>query len=61
MGKKLLALALLGAAAYLFRTKKGNEIRKQAVDTAGRMADQLRTRLKSANGHLTETLDAQRY
>jgi|GEM_PF-2192638 len=29
MGKKLWALALVGAAAYLFKTKKGNELRQK--------------------------------
>lgn len=57
MGKKLLALALLGAAAYLFRTKKGNELRKQAMDSAGKAMDKLRVKFQHANGHLTEALN----
>lgn len=35
MGKKLWALALVGAAAYLFKTEKGAEIRKNLGKSAG--------------------------
>jgi hypothetical protein len=58
MGKKLLALALLGAVAYLFRTKKGNELRKQAMGSGKKAMDQLRVKFQHANGHLTEALDS---
>lgn len=42
MGKKLLALALVAGAAYLFKTKHGEEIRKQLGDSAGKLSDQLK-------------------
>lgn len=41
MGKKLLALALVGAAAYLFKTKKGAELRQQMGKAAGQWKDKL--------------------
>ncbi len=41
MGKKLIALALVGAAAYLFKTKHGEEIRKSLGETAGKLGKQL--------------------
>lgn len=41
MGKKLLALALVGAAAYLFKTKHGEEIRKTIGESAGKIGKQL--------------------
>ncbi len=41
MGKKLLALALVGAAAYLFKTKHGEEIRKTLGENAGKLSKQL--------------------
>jgi hypothetical protein len=41
MGKKLLALALVGTAAYLFKTKKGAEIRENLGKQAGQWKDKL--------------------
>lgn len=41
MGKKIIALALVGAAAYLFKTKHGEEIRKTLGDNAGKWGKQL--------------------
>ena len=51
MGNKLWALALVGAAAYLFKTKKGNELRKQIGDYAGKAAKDLQQKY----GHLAST------
>lgn len=41
MGKKIIALALVGAAAYLFKTKHGGEIRKTLGESAGKLSKQL--------------------
>jgi gas vesicle protein len=59
MGNKLWALALVGAAAYLFKTKKGNELRKQMTDAAGKAAQQLKEKYQQSKAGVTERLDAQ--
>jgi hypothetical protein len=41
MGKKLIALALVGTAAYLFKTKHGQELRKTLGENAGKLGKQL--------------------
>lgn len=52
MNKKLLALALVGAAAYLFKTKKGAEIRKNLSQQAGKWSDKLQEMYHARkNGH----------
>ena len=42
MNKKLLALAVVGAAAWLFKTEKGAEVRKNIGKKAGEMAGKLK-------------------
>lgn len=59
MGKKLWALALVGAAAYLYKTKKGAEIRKQAADYAGKAMHGLREKYGQASGVVKDSIDAQ--
>lgn len=41
MNKKLLALAVVGAAAWLFKTDKGAEVRKNLGKQAGTLKDKL--------------------
>jgi len=41
MNKKLIALALVGTAAYLFKTKHGQELRKTLGENAGKIGKQL--------------------
>lgn len=59
MGKKLWALALVGAAAYLYKTKKGAEIRKQAGDYAGKAVQGLRVKYGQVAGAAQDRIDAQ--
>ena len=59
MSKKLWALALVGAAAYLFKTKKGAEIRKQVGEVAGKAAQQLRDKYQQAGNKTEDAIDAQ--
>ncbi len=59
MGKKLWALALVGAAAYLYKTKHGAEVRKQIGDFAGKAASQLKEKYGQAAGAASDRLDAQ--
>lgn len=52
MNKKLLALVLVGAAAYLFKTKKGAELRKNIGKQAGKWSDKLQEMYHARkNGH----------
>ena len=50
MGKKLMALAIVGAAAWLFKTKKGNEVRQQLGKKAGEIGGQLRNEYNKYKG-----------
>ncbi len=59
MGKKLFALALVGAAAYLYKTKKGAEIRKQAGAALGKTVQTLRDKYTQASGAVQDSIDAQ--
>lgn len=43
MGNKIWALALAGAAAYLFKTKKGTELRKNMTRKITDLAAQAKT------------------
>lgn len=64
MNKRIAALALAGAAYYLFGTKKGKEVRRNIGSTAGnyarKMQDQYRSRFggSQASGG-AEPLDMQ--
>ena len=59
MGKKFWALAIMGAAAYLFKTKHGAEIRKQVGDVAGKAAQGLREKYQQAGSKMGDAIDAQ--
>jgi hypothetical protein len=59
MGKKLWALALVGAAAYLFKTKKGAEIRKQMGDYAGKAAQGLKDKYGQMASQAKDSIDTQ--
>lgn len=59
MGKKLWALALVGAAAYLYKTKHGAEVRKQIGEFAGKAVGQLRDKYSQVAGAAADTIDAQ--
>jgi hypothetical protein len=60
MGKKLLGtLALVGAAAFLFKTKKGAEIRKNVADYADKTMKGLREKYGHASGAVNDRIDAQ--
>ena len=59
MGNKIWALALVGAAAYLFKTKKGNELRKQGMDMAGKAVQGLREKYQQTGKRAHDAIDAQ--
>jgi hypothetical protein len=59
MSNKLWALALVGAAAYLFKTKKGEEIRKQLTDYTGKAVQGFREKYGQAAGAVQDRIDAQ--
>lgn len=59
MSNKFWALALVGAAAYLFKTKKGNEMRKQMMDGAGKAVQGLREKYQQAGAKAHDAIDAQ--
>lgn len=58
MGNKLWALALAAGAAYLFKTKKGNEMRKQIGDYAGKAVQGLRQKYNQTSGMTPQSIDA---
>lgn len=57
MNKKLLALGLVGAAAWLFKTKKGNEFRSKVGEQAGKLATQLQDQYRVRTGQAKEQFD----
>jgi len=57
MNKKLLALGLVGAAAWLFKTQKGNEFRRNVGAQAGKLANQLRDQYNQRKGQAQERYD----
>ena len=59
MGKTLLGLALVGAGLWLFKTKKGNEIRKQMEDYACDTTRKLRTRVGDMADKARDRIDAE--
>ncbi len=64
MNKRIAALALAGAAYYLFGTKKGKEVRRNigsaAGDYARKVQDQYKSRFgQGAQGQDAEPLDMQ--
>lgn len=54
MGNKIWALALAGAAAYLFKTKKGNELRKNMTQKIGEMAGKAKQAYNNGRAGTTE-------
>lgn len=60
MGKKFWALALIGAAAYLYKTKKGAEIRKQAGEAIGKTVSGIREKYAQAGQQVSDAIDAQK-
>jgi hypothetical protein len=59
MSNKLWALALVGAAAYLFKTKKGNELRGKIGDAAGKAVKGLKDKYQTAGNSAQKALDSQ--
>lgn len=57
MSKKLWALGIIAAAAYLFKTKKGAEIRKEISDKAGKVAGELKEKYQQAKENGTTPID----
>ena len=57
MGKKLWALGLVAAAAYLFKTKKGGEIRKKISEKAGAIAADVKEKYEKAQAAKTTPID----
>lgn len=59
MSNKLWALALVGAAAYLFKTKKGNELRDKIGEAAGKAVQGLKDKYQQANTGAHDAIDKQ--
>lgn len=59
MSNKLWALALVGAAAYLFKTKKGNELRGKIMDAAGKGVQNLKDKYQTASTGAHDAIDKQ--
>ena len=57
MGKKLLALAVVGAAAYLYKTKHGAEIRANLSKSAGEWKDKLTDMYRQQAGNVADAID----
>ena len=57
MNKKLLALGLVGAAAWLFKTKKGNEVRSMIGEQAGKLGQQLKDQYRARTQQAKEQYD----
>lgn len=58
MGKKLLALALVGAAAWLFKTKQGKEVRGKIGNNLNDMAGKAKDVYTKYKGKYAEPVDA---
>jgi hypothetical protein len=58
MNKKLLALGLVGAAAWLFKTQKGAEVRKQLGEQAGKLTDKAKDLYSQAREKAPESFQA---
>jgi hypothetical protein len=50
MNKKFLALAAAGAAYYLFKTPKGNEMRENLTKQAGQLGQKLKDQYQQYRG-----------
>ncbi len=59
MSNKIWALALVGAAAYLFKTKKGNELRGKITDAAGKAMQGIKEKYNSASHTAHDAIDKQ--
>lgn len=59
MSNKIWALALVGAAAYLFKTKKGNELRGKISDAAGKAINTIKDKYQQAGNGAHDAIDKQ--
>lgn len=59
MGKTLLGLALVGAGIWLFKSKKGNELREQLNDYACDMTRKMRSKMEGMTDKARERIDAE--
>ena len=59
MNNKLWALALVGAAAYLFKTKKGAELRQNLTKSAGGLKTKLTDMYQKSRQNGQHVLDTQ--
>ncbi len=59
MSNKLWALALVGAAAYLFKTKKGAELRGKLGEAAGKAVQTIKDKYQQARAGAQDALDKQ--
>lgn len=57
MNKKILALALAAGAAWLFKTKKGNEVRQEIGKRAGEIAGKLKDQYGNRKGQVAESME----
>jgi hypothetical protein len=57
MNKKLLALGLVAGAAWLFKTKKGNEVRSMLGEQAGKLGQQLKDEYAKRTQQVKEQYD----
>lgn len=57
MNKKLLALGLVAGAAWLFKTKKGAEVRSMLGEKAGKLGQQLKDEYAKRAGQAREQYD----
>ena len=58
MGKKLFALAIIAGAAYLYKTKHGEELRKKMSDSAGKLVDDLKEKFQQAGSQVSDAIDS---
>jgi len=58
MGKKLWVLAIIAGAAYLYKTKHGEELRKRMSDSAEKLVDDLKERFQQAGSTVSDAIDA---
>ena len=59
MGKTLLGLALVGAGLWLFKTKKGNEVRQQLSDYACDATRKVRSKMGDMSEKARDRIDAE--
>jgi hypothetical protein len=59
MSNKIWALALVGAAAYLFKTKKGAELRGKISDATGKAVQTLKDKYDQSRTGAHDAIDKQ--